>query len=383
MVGFYGLMFLLQAKEDSQTKHFAIYEPDGIYSQRLHDTLASKYTLENGKPNFALEILPISYTKQDAIDSTKNRIFDGKLTGLFILSENFDETREFEYRSENVGNFRDIGQIVDELQQFITESSAKKRNIAMQDYLAITREIDTKSVKITPDGQEEETNPGLTFGVAYGSAFLLFFLVVFTGQLLVRSLLEEKSNRIMEVLVSSCSSFELMMGKLVGLSGLGITQALVWGIFGIIGIIYSGTSISLFAGVPILLVFLLLGYVLYAAILLGIGSLTTTEQEAQQITSYVTMMLVLPIVAIFPILQEPNSTLATVLSFIPFISPTIMAMRTAILMPPVWEIATSISILLVSIMGIVWVSSKIFRVAILSYGKRATLPEILSYLKEK
>jgi ABC-2 type transport system permease protein len=126
-----------------------------------------------------------------------------------------------------------------------------------------------------------------------------------------------------------------------------------------------------------------LGYVLYASLLLGIGSLTTTEQEAQQVTGYVTLFLVLPLAMIISVLQSPNSTLAKAMSLFPLTAPTAMVMRISVLMPAWWEIALSIALLLVSIVVVTYFSAKIFRVAILVYGKRPTLPEVLALLREK
>lgn len=146
---------------------------------------------------------------------------------------------------------------------------------------------------------------------------------------------------------------------------------------------YFGVSISALSNLPVTLLFMLFGYLLYASLLLGLGSLTTTEQEAQQITSYATMLLIVPMTLLTVVLQNPNSTIAKVFSYIPFTAPTIMAMRISIQMPPLWEIALSLTLLLLATVIVTYFSAKVFRVAILVYGKRPTLPEIWEFLKDK
>ena len=205
---------------------------------------------------------------------------------------------------------------------------------------------------------------------------MMFILVMTSGQLLVRSMLEEKSNRVVEVLMSSCSANDLMAGKIIGLSGIGLTQMAFWVFIGLtLSVKFAITLVPLASGLLMLLYFIL-GYVLFAAIFVAIGSPVSTEQEAQQINSYLVMILMVPIVFAFTVVQNPNTTLVKVLSFIPLLTPSMMAMRIPIQMPSAIEIILSIIILMVSVIIMIWIAGKIFRTAILSYGKRLTLKEL-------
>ena len=210
---------------------------------------------------------------------------------------------------------------------------------------------------------------------------MMMFLVITSGQLLVRSMLEEKSNRVVEVLVSSCSSQELMAGKILGLSGLGLTQLAVWAAIGVVVSLKLGLTMVPPLSAVLLFAYFILGYLFYAAIFVALGAPVSTEQEAQQITSYLTLILFVPMAIAFAIMQNPNSLLVTVLTYIPLMTPTMMAMRIPINMPSPVEIIVSITLLAASALGAIWAAGKIFRVAILAYGKRPTVSDLLRYLR--
>jgi ABC-2 type transport system permease protein len=208
------------------------------------------------------------------------------------------------------------------------------------------------------------------------------FLVMTMGQLLIRSVVEEKSNRVIEVLLSSCSARDLMVGKILGLSGLGIVQLLIWGVIGVVISMKTGSQSFSPEHILLSLVYFILGYLLYSAIFVAAGSPVTTEQEAQQITTYVSLTLVFPIFMAMPVMQNPDSMLYKILSFVPILTPTFMVLRIPIQMPATWEILGTIALLIVSVLLMMWAAGKIFRVAILVYGKRPTIPELIRWVRE-
>jgi ABC-2 type transport system permease protein len=374
----------LASRSETDTKKFAVYDETESLREPAQERLTKRNKLENGKPSY--DLVPVNTTlmpRDVFLKEYTPRVMKGDFTGLFIIPKNVDSLHTIEYRSNNVGNIRDISTIENAFEKSLAEARAVQKGIDLAVYKSLSTPLETTSIRISKDGKASESNFLQTFGVAYGSVAVLFILVLTTGQILVRGLVEEKSNRIMEILISSCSPFELMMGKLIGLSGLGIAQALVWSSFAVGLIFYFNVPLEILSPLPITLIFVLLGYVLYAAILLGLGSLTTTDQEAQQATSSATLFLVLPIALISVVLQNPNSLIARVMSFIPLTAPTVMAMRIAVQQPPAWEIALSIALLVIATVIVVFFAAKIFRVAILVYGKRPTLPEILDFLRAK
>jgi ABC-2 type transport system permease protein len=141
-------------------------------------------------------------------------------------------------------------------------------------------------------------------------------MVIYSGQMLVRSLIEEKSNRLIEVLVSSCSPDELLAGKILGLSSLGLTQIIIWAMIGI-GLI-GGSVIppEIFSNVGIMLVYFILGFVFFTTLFVGIGSIVNTEQEAQLLTTYLSLILMFPIIVAVPAIQNPDAVILKIFSFI-------------------------------------------------------------------
>ena len=173
-----------------------------------------------------------------------------------------------------------------------------------------------------------------------------------------------------------------MAGKIFGLSGLGILQMLVYLLIGIAVSLKTNAPIFIPENMILTIIYALLGYVFYAAIFVTVGAPANTEQEAQQITSYVSMIMIIPIGFMIVALQHPDSTIVKVLSFIPFLTPSLMAMRIPIQMPAPWEILSTLAILTLSMLGMMWVAGKIFRLAILSYGKRPSLGELFRWIRE-
>ena len=172
-----------------------------------------------------------------------------------------------------------------------------------------------------------------------------------------------------------------MSGKIIGLSLLGLATIAFWVVM-LIGVNFAAnipfvTVDNLF----LLLIYFILGYFMYVAIFIAAGSTVSTEQEAQQMTGYVTILLVLPIAFAVPVMMNPDSTLVTVLSQIPLLTPTMMALRFSVRVPEVWEIILSFTTLSLSIVGLMWMASKIFRIGILVTGKKPNLKEIIHWLK--
>jgi ABC-2 type transport system permease protein len=242
-------------------------------------------------------------------------------------------------------------------------------------------DLDLDVVKLTDEGETEEGGFAAVFYSAYIFLMMLFFLIVTSGQLLVRSVIEEKSNRIVELLVSSCSSTELMAGKVLGLSGLGLTQMAFWALIGVVVSVEFGVQLIGAGDVGFLVLYFVLGYLLYAAIFIAAGSPLSTEQEAQQVTSYLVMLLIIPLVLAIPVMKDPGAVWIKILSFVPLLTPTMMAMRIPIQRPEWWEILATVVLMVLSIAGAMVAAGRIFRIGILATGKAPKLADILRWIK--
>ncbi len=221
------------------------------------------------------------------------------------------------------------------------------------------------------------------FFSSYIFILALMILVLTGGQMLIRSVVEEKSNRVVEILLSSCTSNQLMAGKIIGLGLVGLTQMFVWAVVGFYFISgYTLTSIN-FEMMLISFVYFVLGYLFYSALFVAIGAPVNSEYEAQQVAGYVSMILVFPIAFAFLIMQNPDLYWIKILSFIPLFTPSFVVARIPIKMPALWEIIGTILVLAVSVVAMIWVAGRIFRIAILSYGKFPTFKELLAWIKTK
>ncbi len=220
--------------------------------------------------------------------------------------------------------------------------------------------------------------------------FLMYFVIMLYGMNVARSIIEEKTSRVFEVLLATITSGEIMAGKMLGVGAVGLTQVFIW-LFA--AMLLTGTAaVQVMAGGQLHLalnpaeiiyffVFFILGFLLYASIAAALGAMTNSEQELQQLN----MVLVLPLAACFfamgLVVTNPSSALSVILSLVPFMTPLIMYLRISILMPPIWQIGLSIALMLASIYVVLWIASRIYRVGILMYGKKPNLPEILRWLK--
>jgi ABC-2 type transport system permease protein len=227
-------------------------------------------------------------------------------------------------------------------------------------------------------------NSTTSFYVAYVLFFLMYMVVLLYGMNVARSIIEEKTSRIFEVLLATIKPEELLAGKIIGVGAVGLTQVGIWMVAALLLAAQAGamSSVTISATqVIFFIIYFALGYALYSSVAAALGAMTNSEQELQQLN----MFLMLPLfvcMGMLPVLiTNPNSLLARIVSQIPFCAPLLMDFRISVSMPQPWEIGLSIGLILVTIYAVLWLSSRIYRVGILMYGKKPNLPEILRWLK--
>ncbi len=381
MVLFAILPGLLASKPDDKTTIIGVIDETGQIIHRLAERLDEKYKLPDGRPNYMIRNIKESGSPEEQRERAVKMVTEKKVEGYFYIPATAYDSGKVEYRAENVGNIRVGERFARTIEEVIVEHRLKGQGLDPEIVRKLMKGIDVKSIKVSERGEEKESGFVQIFFSAYIAMMMLMFLVMTSGQLLIRSVVEEKSNRVIEVLLSSCSARDLMVGKILGLSGLGILQMLIWGIIGVGIALKTGADLFAIENVALSAIYILLGYLLYSAIFVAAGSPVTTEQEAQQITSYVSLLLVFPIVLAMPAMQNPDSPLIRILTYVPLLTPAFMVMRIPIQMPPLWEILATIGLLIVSSVFMMWVAGKIFRTAILVYGKRPTLRELLRWVR--
>jgi len=374
---------LLTEQEVTHTKTIGIVDTSGLYIKEMKDKL-SEYTIKDSQPNYIVINLTAKNRSLDDLKKSADKdVINEKIEGYLLIENAGTDSVSLSFRSKSLGNHKDVKRFEATFNEIRIKLRFDKENVKpyLLDY--ISQSVELSQIKIEESGRETTHDFLLTFFSSFIFIMLLMMMILYSGGMLIRSLVEEKSNRLIEILISSCTTNELLSGKILGLSALGLTQIFIWIL---IGISLAGTAVvplEAFNNILPILVYFILGFVFYTSLFVGIGSVVTSEQEAQQITTYLSFLLVLPIIFVLPALENPDAFYIKVLSYIPFTLPSFMMLRLNISPVSLWEILSTILIMIISIYLMIEFSGKIFRVGILSYGKRPTLKELSQWLKEK
>jgi len=320
------------------------------------------------------------------------RVLDGEIQAWLWIGENSLDENSVEYHAESVSNF-----LTQEALERALSSVARTVRLegAGYDVAAIgrlTESIDLDTVRVSEDGSREEGGLG-GFALAFALFMLLYMTTLIYGQQVMNGILEEKSSRVVEVVLAVTRPTELMAGKLVGIGLVGLTQLVIWiasmlvltapAVVGAIAFIPPEVSLPTIS--PILLVHFffhfLLGYFFYATLYAMIGASFNNVQEAQQMAGVAVVFVVAPWMFFMPIVNDPDSTLAVVTSLIPFFTPLLMMLRMALKMPPLWQVLLGYALTTLLCVAMTWLCARIYRVGILMYGKKPTIQEIWRWIR--
>ena len=345
----------------------------------------------------------------------------GDNTSLLLIPTDFFETQKIEFLSSGKPNINTQSEIEKQLETVMLNYQYGKLNIDPDKIKNIDSSVKISAKEITDSGEAKESDTRIAMGIAMALSVLIYLSLFLYGAQVMRGIIEEKSNRIVEVVISSVKPFQLMMGKIIGIGLVGITQFILWIIlsFGLISLATStlidkdefiaqteqqaaqnanpeNEDMSMIASLgsaldsvnfPELLIcfflFFLGGYMLYSALFAAVGSAVDNETEANQFTMPITAPLLLAYVLSFGVLiNDPHGSIATWLSFIPLTSPIAMLVRVPFGVP-VWQIALSFALLVAGFIFTTWVAARIYRVGILMYGKKASFKELIKWFGYK
>ncbi len=362
------------------TSHIAVISPD----QQLATDLQAE--LENGKDS-KMTVEVISPGNSETRKTLDEMLADKQLDGyLWISPASKPGTRpSFSYTPQSAASSVDHDAIKTALGRVLVKERLAHQGMVASDVDSLMEPI---KVDTTQAGKIADTTSSF---VAVGVLFVLMYMVILLyGMNVARSIIEEKTSRVFEVLLATIRPEEMMAGKVIGVGSVGLTQVAVWLLTAVL--LTSSSIMAAVAGnkvhvslspmqIIFFVVYFLLGYLLYSSIAAALGAMVNSEQELQQLN----MLLVMPLAGCFfamaPVMTSPNGSLARLLSLIPFCTPLIMYLRISLSTPHLWEIALSIVLMVATIYGVLWVASRIYRVGILMYGKRPNLPEIMRWLK--
>ena len=317
----------------------------------------------------------LSYQSEN---QAENDLTAGKIQAYFIIPENYPANRDVKLIYLETPDYS----VVTQFQDFVFQNLSMFKDI---DPLIAERLSDGINITMSSlDGSlEMGQDQWFLILVPFIAGILFIFVVMTSGGYLLQAVVEEKENRTMEIVISSVSPSQLMTGKIIGNIAVGLTQLGVWLIFGWIGLSITSqylpilSDFSLQPGyVFMLLLILLPAFVMIASLLAAIGATMTELREAQQFQTLVTLPMMVPFYLATPIMMNPNSTLAIVLSFFPITAPLTILMRMGYTVIPAWQFALSISVLFVFATLAIWFAGRAFRMGMLQYGKKLSLKAI-------
>jgi ABC-2 type transport system permease protein len=340
--------------------------------------------------SYVVEQAPLGGRPVEEVSRELNeRVRRNELDGYVILPPDILQDGEVKYYARNVGDMFTRGQLQDRISRAVRDQRMDEEKIPADLIDRINKPVNMTAINSESGKQESEGS--FFFVLIIG--FLIYIMIIMYGQVILAAVVEEKETRIAEMLFSSVRSFPLLLGKLIGVSLVALTQFAIWGLTFLAlaslgpGMLASrGINVSLPSVPPVFFLyfflFFLLGYFVYATLYALVGSVVTTTQEGGQLAMPVLFLLIIGFYFTFPVIRSPNSGLAFWVSMFPFFSPITMIVRIVTQTPPLWQILLSLVIGYGTVVLLMWLAARIYRTGMLMYGKRATIPEIVRWMRQ-
>ena len=332
----------------------------------------NQYKTKNGMPEF-------SFVNIDNDQNALSKILDKTIQGYLAVSPNVLDSGRVEYYSLSLSNIRQYSNLKNALQNTVINHRLDRAGIDVSLIKQLNENIGFKTFELDEDGSSKSGNKIADIVVPMIFVFVLFMIIFTSGQLLLRSVMEERTSRTIELLLSTVNPLQLMTGKILGLGLLGVTQMIIYVLTAFIANHYKNWGVLEYSQIPVLLIYFLLGYLFYASIFAMIGTFFSSEQEAQQSTSIISFIAILPFIFGSYFISNPSSYLTTVFSYIPPLTPFMMIMRIGMGTVETLEIIYTSFLLVISCILMLKLSGKLFKVTILMYGKRISIKEIYKW----
>ena len=382
---------LMQISPDEQ-KTIAVVDETGRLVEPFSARLA-EHRLKDDRPEYVVEQVPVAGSVEATRRELEPRVLGGELYALITIADDLgpDAFGLFRKSVGDEGTARAIrSALYDEVVVLRLERS--ELDLDSERLKTLTARVQLQNYQVTPDGEAKKKDFDEAFLATYLFVAMLYFMIYFYGFSVTRGVLQEKTSRVMEVLLGSVTPNQLMTGKILGLGLVGLTQAGVYMIFvGVLRVV----AVSLFTGMDLsavldllapttlifFVVYFLLGYFLFTTVFAMIGAACNSEQEAQYLQMPVMACLLIPLISTIFFVQHPDSTAATIFSLIPIFTPMLMFMRISVLTPPAWQIILSLVLTIGAIYFMFKAAARVFRIGTLMYGKRPTIGEIVRWAR--
>jgi len=318
--------------------------------------------------------------------------------GILVVNDSTLATGDVEYVGVNVGSPGEMAALRRALSPMVVQARLANAGVDPSLVMQSLRPIELQTFKVSEGRVTGETGEA-SFLLAYIMSMMLYFALLLYGMTVMSSVVEEKTSRIMEVLVSSVSPFEMLLGKVLGVGGVALLQLGLWAGTAMVLTTFKTQLAGAFGASPaavanfaiptvtpdlfvVFLLFFTLGFIFYSAAYAAVGSMCNSVMETQQAQTPVTIFIAAGLICMFALLSEPAGTLARVLSLVPFVAPFVTPVRYAFSPLPWTELLGSITAMVLGMLAVVWLASRIYRIGILSYGKKATLREVARWVRE-
>jgi ABC-2 type transport system permease protein len=365
------------ATQTKTTSHIAIVTSDPTFGADL------KQQLESGKEShMTVDLATPSASTRARLDADLHN-HDSSLAGyLWVLQPaRVGERPTFSYTARSVGDIATKGAIESAVSSVLMREQLAARGISTNDVTQLTTPV---TLDTSASG-----NTVAAFGAAYVFFLLMYMVIMLYGMNTARSIIEEKTSRVFEVLLATIKPDELLAGKIIGVGAVGLTQICIWMVTALAllsthmagSLVAGGHTLVTPAQAGFFILYFIFGFLIYSSIAAALGAMTNSEQELQQLNMFLVMPLALCMVLLYAVVRAPDSALSRIASLIPFCSPLLMNLRISLTQVPASEIILSIVLMSATILAILWVSARIYRVGILMYGKKPNLPEIMRWLK--
>lgn len=354
---------------------------------------------------------PEKYFKTELTeDSLKAMVLNGTLDGYLVIHPDFVKSGKADVFSSGGGGIGFVTSLNSSLTGVLRNERLVEAGIAPEIIARVFQKPDITTHKITEKGTETDYAEFYAV-IGYVLGFVIYMMMFIYGAQVMRGVIEEKANRIIEVMASSVKSFELMMGKVVGLGLLGLTQLTFWILLGAIVFLIKGDIVNLFMSPEVQMAanmgqqapdiasniknlptpdigiivgfffYFLSGYFIYATLFAAIGSAVDQESDAQQLQLPVTLPIIIPMLFIQYIMSNPESTLAVILSLFPFFAPILMIVRIAATDVPLWQISLSVALMIGTFFLCIWLAAKVYRIGILMYGRKPRFRDLIKWAR--
>lgn len=414
IAGVYGLVIYFSVKDDTEQRTIAVYDETSLFMGEFSDEGATTY----------------HFIPKEEYEKLKTNLKGSGYYGLLHIPANIYSTNQAQLISEKQLPIELAERIERKLSRFI-ENDKRQKVIAESGVPDLEKRLQETStsvnlstLKISESGETKKSSSVVAFIASYAMGFIIYFFVFMYGAMVMRSVMEEKKSRIIEVIISSVKPSQLMAGKIIGTALVGLTQVAIWLILGGIGLVavqglfspdtaqQMGQSLMDSQGgmnpamaqaaqtnqvnevmemisnlnLPLILFafvfYFLAGYLLYSSLLGSVGAAVDNDEDSQQMVFPVTFPLIFSIMLLFPIAKNPEGQLAFWTSIIPFTSPVAMMARIPYGLPA-WELILSMGLLVLTTIGAIYAAAKIYRVGLLMYGKKVNLKELVKWLRYK